>query len=72
MPAANPPPPIGTTIVCTSGTCSMISSPTVPWPATMSGWSNGWMSTAPVRSANSWAATSASVTPVPENSTSAP
>ncbi len=32
----------------TSGTCSRISSPTVPWPATMSGWSNGWTNSAPV------------------------
>ncbi len=32
----------------------------VPWPTTMSSWSNGWISTAPVRWANSVAATSAS------------
>src|SRR5665811_1675198 len=38
----------------------------------MSSWSNGWMRTAPVRVANSCAAISASVTPAPANSTSAP
>jgi len=39
MPAASPPPPTGTTTVRTCGHCSMISTPSVPWPATMSGWS---------------------------------
>ena len=32
MPASSPPPPVQTTTVRTSGTCSRISSPTVPWP----------------------------------------
>ncbi len=41
MPAASPPPPTGTTMVRTSGHCSAISRPTVPWPAITSGWSNG-------------------------------
>ena len=60
IPASNPPPPVGTTTVFTSGACSMISSPAVPWPATMSTWSNGWISTAPVRSAKLRASTRAS------------
>jgi len=34
---AGPPPPTPTTITSTSGTCSTISSPTVPCPAMMSG-----------------------------------
>src|SRR2546426_3120380 len=36
-PEMSPPPPTGTTTVCTSGSSSAISSPTVAWPATMSG-----------------------------------
>ena len=36
IPAASPPPPTGTTTVRTPGHCSMISKPSVPWPATMS------------------------------------
>ena len=60
IPASTPPPPHGTTTVSTSGACSTISSPTVPWPATTSVLSNGWISTAPVCSWNSRAATSAS------------
>src|SRR5262245_40620331 len=59
-------------MVRTSGHCSMISKPTVPWPATMSGWSNGWMNTAPVDSAYSLAATSVSSMIEPWNRTSAP
>ena len=52
MPASSPPPPVGTSTVCTSGACSRISRPAVPCPATMSTWSKGWISTAPVSSAN--------------------
>ena len=37
MPDASPPPPTGITIVRTSGHCSRISRPTVPWPAITSG-----------------------------------
>ena len=48
MPATSPPPPVPTSTVRTSGHCSSTSSPTVPCPATMSGWSNGCTSTAPV------------------------
>ena len=72
IPAASPPPPTGTRTVRTSGHCSMISKPSVPWPATMSGWSNGWMNTAPVRSENRSASSSASSTDDPCRITDAP
>ncbi len=72
MPAARPPPPTGTRIVRTCGHCSMISNPSVPWPATMSWWSNGWMNTAPVRAANRSASASASSTDAPCKITDAP
>ena len=42
-PAASPPPPTGTRTAATSGRSSAISSPTVPWPATIRGSSNGGM-----------------------------
>ncbi len=61
-PARSPPPPDGTTMVPRPGTCSRISRPQVPWPATMSRWSKGWISTAPVSSANAGASSSASST----------
>ena len=38
-PAIKPPPPTGMTTASTSGTSSAISSPNVPWPARMWGWS---------------------------------
>ena len=60
IPASSPPPPVGTSTVWTSGACSRISRPAVPCPATMSTWSKGWISTAPVRSAKALASTSAS------------
>ncbi len=44
----------------------------VAWPATTSGWSNGWMNTAPVRSASARAAASVSSTSAPTSRTSAP
>jgi hypothetical protein len=72
MPESRPPPPRPVTIVLASGHCSRISSATVPWPAITSTWSNGWISTAPVRSANSWAAIRASSTVLPANSMCAP
>ena len=37
MPAASPPPESGTRTAAASGTASMISSPSVPWPATIAG-----------------------------------
>ena len=37
-----PPPPMGTTICSTSGSCSRISRPMVPWPAITSGSLKGW------------------------------
>jgi hypothetical protein len=71
-PEIRPPPPMGTTTVATSGTSSSTSRPSVPCPATTSWWSNGWMNTAPVRSANSAAASSGSCTVWPTSTTSAP
>ena len=71
-PARNPPPPAEAITVRTSGHCSMISRPQVPWPVTMSMWSKGWISTAPVSAANCFAATSASSTLCPWKRTSAP
>ena len=38
-----PPPPMGATIMVTSGHCSRISSPALPAPAMIWGSSNGWM-----------------------------
>jgi hypothetical protein len=71
-PEHRPPPPTGTTIVRACGHCSPISSPTVPWPAITSAWSNGWMKIAPVCSASSRARLSASSTDTPCSTTSAP
>ena len=48
IPETSPPPPTGTTITSTRGSSSRISSPTVPWPASTSGSSNGCTSVAPV------------------------
>lgn len=72
IPAASPPPPRPTTMVRTSGHCSRISRPTVPCPAMMSGWSKGWMNTAPVSRAYASAAAIVSSTTVPCRITSAP
>ena len=46
-PANRPPPESGTSTWVTSGSCSRISRPRVPWPAITSGWSNGGTSVAP-------------------------
>ena len=71
-PASRPPPPTPMITVSTSGYCSRISRPIVPWPAMMSGWSNGCTNTAPLSSAYASAAASASSTVSPCNTTSAP
>ena len=71
-PPSRPPPPVGTSTVATSGHCSTISSPTVPWPAITSTWSNGCTSTAPVRSANAHACARLSSTVAPTRCTVAP
>ena len=71
-PGDHPPPPVGTTTVRTCGHCSTISSPAVAWPATMSGWSNGWIRTAPVSASNSRAARRQSSIDVPTKRISAP
>ena len=47
IPPARPPPPSGTTTSRVSGACRASSSPTVPWPATTSGWSKAWISRRP-------------------------
>ena len=41
-PPMRPPPPMGTTICSTSGNCSRISRPMVPWPAITRGSLKGW------------------------------
>lgn len=43
----------------------VISHATVPWPATMRGWSNGGTYTAPLSAANSWAAAEVSSNTAP-------
>ena len=43
----SPPPPIGTTIVSTSGRSSSTSSPSEPWPAWSTGSSKGWTNDPP-------------------------
>ncbi len=50
----------------------MTSSPQVPCPATMSSWSKGWISTAPVSAAKARAASSAWSMYLPSKTTSAP
>jgi len=50
-PEISPPPPTAVTMVRTSGRARRISRAMVPWPAMTSGWSNGWISTAPCASA---------------------
>ena len=71
-PATRPPPPSGISTVSTSGACSMISSPQVPCPATMSSWSKGWISTAPVSAENRSASSSDWSRYAPWKTTSAP
>ena len=51
MPPISPPPPIATSTVSASGTCSESSAPIVPWPATISGWSYACITSAPLSSA---------------------
>ena len=46
-PEMRPPPPTGTTTTSRSGTCSISSSPMVPWPAMTGGSSKGWTKTQP-------------------------
>ena len=48
IPDARPPPPIGTTSVSSSGSCSAISSPIVPWPAITRSSSKACTKVAPV------------------------
>ena len=72
IPEMSPPPPTHTTTVVASGTCAAISRPTVPCPAMMSGWSNGWTKTRPCSAAYAVASVSASSKVPPTRRTSAP
>jgi puromycin-sensitive aminopeptidase len=58
-PPISPPPPIATSTVSASGTCSDSSAASVPWPATTSGWSYACITSAPVSSARARLAASA-------------
>src|SRR5918999_2890072 len=71
-PEASPPPPTGTTTFARSGTCSSSSSPSEPWPATMSGSSNGCTNARPPSRARSCAAAMQSSTDSPPTCTIAP
>ena len=72
IPAASPPPPIGTTTVPRPGSCSTSSSPIVPWPAITRSSSKAWTNVAPVESTSSCAAAIDSSKPAPTSSTWAP
>ena len=72
MPLARPPPPTGTTILARSGTSSSSSRPSVPWPATTSGSSNGCTKAMPASCARARAAATHSSTPAPPRCTIAP
>ena len=72
IPLARPPPPSGTTTVTRSGMSSTNSAPSVPWPATTAGSSNGWQKMPPSASANSRAAATASSSETPCSTTLAP
>ena len=71
-PAMSPPPPTDTAIVRTSGHCSTISRPRVAFPATVSGWSKGWMKTLPRSSVSASADVMHESTLPPWKTTSAP
>jgi hypothetical protein len=60
MPPINPPPPTATSSVCRLGACSLNSSPTLPWPSSVSSWSKAWIRSAPDWLAHSWLAANAS------------
>ena len=72
IPEMSPPPPTGTISVVVSGRSSTTSSPTVPWPAIVSGWSNGWTSVRPVSASRSARRAKASVGSRDSRSTAAP
>ena len=48
IPPISPPPPTATSKVSTPGASACNSSPTVPWPSKVSGWSKAWTAMAPV------------------------
>ena len=72
MPAIRPPPPIAITSVSSDGSCSSISSPHVPCPATIASSSYGWTITRSRSAASTmpWAFASSNVSP--SSTTSAP
>ena len=69
IPAASPPPPIGTITVPPSGSCSASSSPIVPCPAITRSSSNAWTNVAPVESTRACAAAIESSKLAPTSST---
>src|SRR3954447_20932226 len=72
MPPISPPPPTGTITASTSGASSSISRPTVPWPASTSGSSNGCTSVRPVSAMSASSRANASPGPDASRSTAAP
>ena len=72
VPEMSPPPPMGTSTVSTSGVCSSTSSPTVPCPAMIDGWSYGGTNIPPVSRTNSRAAARVSWNTSPRSRMSAP
>ena len=60
VPPMSPPPPTATRIVVTSGHCAISSIASVPWPSSVSRWSNACTGSAPERAVHAWLATSAS------------
>ncbi|HXW05631.1 MAG TPA: hypothetical protein VD833_10400 [Vicinamibacterales bacterium] len=71
-PASRPPPPTGAMTAVTSGHCSRISSPAVPWPATIHSWSKGGTIVRWRAAASSSARVRRSADVVPAKITSAP
>ena len=71
-PEESPPPPTGTATVATPGQSAAISSPIVPCPAMMAGWSNGGTTARPSASAISVARACRSADVRPASTTSPP
>jgi hypothetical protein len=60
MPDSNPPPPTAAMIVVASRACRCSSSPVVPAPSMVSGWSKAGTGSAPLAATQSWLTASAS------------
>ena len=71
-PDTSPPPPTGTTTQARSARSSTSSRPSVPWPATTAGSSNGWQNAMPASSDRRRAAATASSSEAPPSTTLAP